>query len=353
MPNTVESYNIDLLSEENLIKYVLPHYGLEKSEITRIKFKDTDKQRAVYKIEDPNNSNSYCLKKVYLDKNDLLFVYSAIEWFHRNKINVPKILPTLNRDRFVCYENMLFILTNWIDGRKCDYDNPNDLIISSSNLAKMHLTSKNFKPIQGSNIKCSYSDIYTSFKKHFEQLLISSNMAFKYKDKFSKIFLDNFNDNLILSQTSLETASTINSENLFKSLCHMDYVNKNIIIDDINNLWVIDFDKCCLNYSVHDLSYFLRRLMKREHTLWTIENAINCIETYDKIRPLNIDEYKYILAYLSFPQKYWKISRDYYNNIKKCNKDSFNILLKKACENNKEQIEFVNAFKSYIDKKFK
>ncbi len=350
MPYTAEKNNINLLSQGNIKKYVLPFYGLENCEVINIKFKDTDKQRSVYKIQDKDSS--YCLKKVYLQKNDLLFVYSAIEWLYRNGIHVPKIISTTQRDRFVNYENMLFILTPWIEGNKCDYDKLDNLISASANLATMHSVSKKFIPIDGCVPKNSFNDLYTSIKKHFEQLLVSSNMAFKYKDKFSKFFLDNFHDNQLLSQISLEAASSININNLNKSLCHMDYVNKNIIIDDKEDLWVIDFDKCSMNYSVHDFSYFLRRLMKRENTMWSLEIAKNCIDAYNKIRPLNIDEYKYILVYLSFPQKYWKISRDYYNNITKCNKNSFYMLLSKACENNEEHIKFIDDLNAYIIDKF-
>ncbi|MBC8062165.1 MAG: CotS family spore coat protein [Clostridiaceae bacterium] len=351
MPNMAEAYSINLLSEENVKKFVLPSFGLENSNITSIKFKDTDKQRAVYKIE--NETECLCLKKVYFQKEDLLFIYSAMEWFSRNNINVPKILPTLKRERFVNYEGMLFILTPWVTGVKCDYDTTDHLLSSSSNLAKMHLVSSKFRPISGSKIRTSFDDIYISSKKHFEQLLTCSNMAFKHKDNFSKLFLENFQDNLVLSQLSLEVAATINVNNLNSSLCHMDYVNKNLIIDDKNNIWVIDFDKCSLDYSVHDVSYFLRRLMKREGTLWNLELVKECLNVYDAIRPQNIDEYKYILVYLTFPQKYWKISRDYYNNIKKCNKAAFYTLLSKACEKSNEQLTFANGLKQYIDEKFK
>ena len=48
-----------------------------------IKFKDTEKQRAVYKID--YIDKSYCLKKVYYNEAELLFVYSAMEWLYRNE----------------------------------------------------------------------------------------------------------------------------------------------------------------------------------------------------------------------------------------------------------------------------
>lgn len=55
-------------------------------------------------------------KKVYYDESDLLFVYSAVEWFYRNGIRVPRILPACDGNRFVNYNNMFFILTPWIQG---------------------------------------------------------------------------------------------------------------------------------------------------------------------------------------------------------------------------------------------
>ncbi|WML35606.1 CotS family spore coat protein [Clostridium sp. OS1-26] len=350
MPYAAKKYNLDLLSEKNVKKYVLPHYNLNEAEISRIKFKDTDKQRAVYKIG--YNDKSYCLKKVYFSKEDLLFVYSAIEWLFRNNIKVPKILSTNTNDRFVNYNNMLFILTPWIEGEKCNYDLKEHILLSINNLARMHKSCRKFTPIEGSTMRGSFDSINISISKHFHQLLSCSNLAFRYGDKFSKLFLQNFENNLFLAEIAAQVSSTINNNNLSKSLCHLDYVNKNIIFDDKKNTWVIDFDKCSTDYCTHDISYFLRRLLKRDSTNWDLDLTLNCINIYEKICPLTLDEYKYILAYLSFPQKFWKISKDYYNNIKKCNHNSFFYLLKKTVQRDTEHLNFVIDFGKHIENKF-
>lgn len=350
MPYEAQAYKIDFLSEENVKKNVLPFYNLENYEITQIKFKDTEKQRAVYKITD--GSRNYCLKKIYFSTEDLLFVYSSIEWLYRHGINVPRILPTNTKDRFVNYNNMLFILTPWIEGEKCSYDNIEHVLQASENLAKMHFCSRNFKPIEGSSSRNGCEDLYTSITKHFQQLLICSNQAFFYGDRFSKIFLQYFDSNILLCQTASDIAATIKNDNLISCLCHLDYVNKNLIFDTAGKIWTIDFDKCKVDYRVHDISYFLRRLLKRDNTKWDLELTINCLELYEKTSPLNFDEYKAILVYLAFPQKFWKISRDYYNNINKCNKNSFISLLTKACIKSDAQLEFARGFIDYIETKF-
>lgn len=103
------------LSPEIIKQNVLPYYNLQNSQISIIKFKDTDKQRAVYRVN--YKDKNYCLKKVYYNLNDLLYVYSAIEWLYRNNIRVSKLLPTIDNNRFVSYRDMLFILTPWIEVR--------------------------------------------------------------------------------------------------------------------------------------------------------------------------------------------------------------------------------------------
>lgn len=350
MPYEAKSYKINLLSEENVKRNVLPHYGLEHADITQVKFKDTDKQRAVYKVTSPNGN--YCLKKVYFSVEDLLFVYSSVEWLYRSGIKVPRILPTTGKGRFVNYEDMLFILTPWVEGEKCSYDNIQNVLDSCINMAKIHNCTENFKPIQGSSQRKGLEDLYSSTFKHFQQLLICSNQAFKYGDKFSKLFLQYFDTNLILAKTSIDIATAINSNNLAKCLCHLDYVNKNIIFDNSGCIWTIDFDKCKIDYRVHDISYFLRRLLKRDNTKWNLELTLSCFKRYEEINPLTLDEYKSIIVYLAFPQKFWKISRDYYNNISKCNKNSFITLLSKTCTKADYQMQFIDGIIKYVEDKF-
>ncbi|MFA9399235.1 MAG: CotS family spore coat protein [Clostridiaceae bacterium] len=339
-----------IFSEENIQTNVLPLFHLDNSEVTQVKFKNTIKQRAVYKIN--NSGKYYCLKKVYFNKEELLFIYSALEWLYRCNILVPKFLPSKNGLRYAEYNDMLFILTYWVDGEKCDYDNLNHVIKSIDNLGKMHRVSKDFIPISESKLLENHDSLYKSMTKHFFNLLESYNQAQYYKDKYSEFFLDNFEKNLFLAKSSMNISSSINNLNLTRSLCHLDYVNKNIIIDNNNKVNVIDFDKCRLDFVAHDLSYFFRRFLKRNGTNWNLEFTINLLNTYEKQNSLNIDDYKYILSYLSFPQKYWKLSKDYYNNIKRCNKYSFFNLLKASVKRDDLQILFVKGFKDHIETKF-
>lgn len=350
MGNEVLSLQECNLSPEIIKQNVLPHYNLQNSKISIIKFKDTDKQRAVYRID--FKEKSYCLKKVYYNQDDLLYVYSAIEWLYRNNIRVPKLLPTINKNRFVSYEDMLFILTPWIEGEKCSFDNIKHVMLSVKKLSTIHSVSRNFKPILGSSLREGFDDYYISTLKHFQDLLQASNEAFKYKDKFSKQFISSFDINLSLAKISLDISNKIDNSNLSKSLCHGDYVNKNLIFPVDLDPWIIDFDKCKIDYCAKDLAYFMRRLLKRENTKWDINLALSVLETYNESSPLTDSDLRYLISYICFPQKYWKISRDYYKNIYKCNKSAFSTLLLNATLKTDLQYNFALTIIDTVQKKF-
>lgn len=350
MPKYNVSNNKTIFSEDNIRSNILPYYNLEKAKIEQVKFKDTEKERAVYKIQ--HNNKSYCLKKVYYNESELLFVYSAIEWLNKCGIKSPKLLPTTKKGRYVQYENMLFILTPWIEGEKCDYNKIENIMTAAAHLGKIHSVSINFKPIDGSTLKIGCEDYYISTLKHFNQILQSYNYASTIKDKFSRLFLQHFDTNLHLAKISLEFAAKCKPENLTKCLCHNDYVNKNILFDSSNEIWLIDFDKCKIDFAVHDISYFLRRILKRDSTRWNIELTISAIHNYLKYSNLTKSDFYYICAYLCFPQKYWKLSRDYYRNISKCNKSTFYSLFSKAVENSNSQLEFARSLIDSLNRNF-
>ncbi len=341
----------NFLSNEILINNVLCNYSIGLSKIECIKFKNSDKHRAVYKITDI--LNSYCLKKVYFNKAELLFVYSVVEWLSRFGFNTPKFIPTKNHSRFSEYDGNLFVLFPWIDGLKLDYDNINHVIKSAANLSLLHQYSKNFYPINKIKARYGCDNIYISTNKHFYELLSFNNSAFKSRDTFSNVFIEFFLTNIKLSDMCTEIASSINHENLSISICHLDYVNKNILLDKNDDLWTIDFDKCKMDYCAHDISYYLRRILKRDKSLWNLQLLKSILHHYENFKALNLDEYKYIFSYLCFPQKYWKISRDYFKSSKKNHCTEFVSLLNKASINSEAQLNFANDFIELIENKFK
>lgn len=331
---------------------ILSEYNYKVSDITNIKFKNSDKARAVYKVETDNGAK--CLKKVYYNKDNLLFVYSVTEWLNINNILCPKLLSTRNGHKFVSFKGELYILTNWIEGRKCDYDNESDIRDISHTLARIHNSSYGFKPIQGSSEMNGEKSFYLNIEKHHNQLLEFYRMAKKMNDNYSKLYLQNFEYNSFRAEESLKLVQKIDFTQpigdrvSMKAICHLDYVNKNIIFNDKNKINVIDFDNTRMDMPVHDVCYYLRRIMKREKTDWDFNIFLIAINSYNNLRTLSHDEYALLYALLAFPHKYWKLSRDYYKNYKVCNHNTYINMLKKVNNSQIKHQNFCEQFKNFI-----
>ncbi|WBW95761.1 CotS family spore coat protein [Oceanirhabdus sp. W0125-5] len=348
MSKKIPDRNSKLLSEENVRLNILPSYGLTNCNIEQIKFKDSLKQRAVYKVSE-SSTKKYCLKKVYYGIGELLFTYSAVEWWNKKGVNVPIFIPTASGGRFISYENMLFILTPWIHGSKLDYDNLDSFIETGNNLAYMHKVGQNFKPINGSTLKMQNSNPFKSITKRHLTLINYYNSALNLEDTFSKFYIKYFDKILQLSFMAYKISSTINYSNLTTSLCHMDYVNKNILFDNNNKVWVIDFDNCKITPVGNDICHSLRRYLKRSSTLWNFDTARLWLEIYNRTNPLNHDDFKFIYMSLVFPQKIWKLTRDYYKNYRKCNKNAFAHLLEQSLATIDTKITFALDFELELD----
>ncbi len=83
-----------------------------------------------------------------------------------------------------------------------------------------------------------------------------------------------------------------------------------------------------------------------------IIKASTLLREYNNISKLTPSDLRYILAYISFPQKFWKLSRDYYKNITKCNKKAFLNLLQKSNDKTYFQVKFVQEILPRIESEY-
>jgi CotS family spore coat protein len=346
----------DFMSYYEITDKVMNQYTCHVNSIESIKFKDTDKQRAVYKLS--TSEGMYCLKKVYYDKATLLFIYSVVEWLNLNSISCPRFISTKKGIKYAEYKGNLFILTEWIEGRKCNYDQLEDINQAAFCLGRMHRTSYGFKPIAGSNCRTNEELYFSSLNKHFLQLLDLSNTASSLKDNFSRLYLETFEYNADSAKRSLEILSKVDTSKpigdrvSMSAICHHDYVNKNIIFSKNNHIYIIDFDRTAMDMPVHDIISFIKRIMKRDNTCWDFNVFKSSMEAYEQSRQISYNEYLLVLSYLMFPHKYWKISRDYYKNLHQCNKEAFLTILIKTSGKNENHQQFCMELKDYIENKF-
>ncbi|BAK81002.1 phosphotransferase [Candidatus Arthromitus sp. SFB-rat-Yit] len=337
--------NIDL-------SYILSNFNIKNYKIKKIKEKTSKKSRIIYKIT--TFDKSFCLKQTYFNVQKILFIYSYLEWLKLYKFEVPYFIKSINNKPFTLYNNKIYTLSNWISGNKLLYNNLDDCIRAIKIISKIHFHLNKIDFIKYSVPTINLVNIKNKFIKYIQDLHKLHEIAKLKNDKFSKIFLSNFYNSLYLANNAYRYSLITNFKNLNISLCHGDYVNKNIIIND-KSVIPIDFDRCCINYSIYDFGYFLKRYLKHSFDSWNIKNTLTLLNYYNSNNPIFIDEYFYLLSYLSFPYKFLKISKLYFHsNHILTNKEieNYENNLIKSCNDFDKHLLFIKNFEQYISSKF-
>ena len=126
-------------------------------------------------------------------------------------------------------------------------------------------------------------------------------------------------------------------------ICHGDYQYHNIIVagDQMN---LINFEKCVSESPVRDLYLFMRKLLEKSG--WVESIGFELVDTYEKVRPMEKEEYRQLYYRLAYPEKFWKIVNFYYNSGKAWIPGKNLEKLNKVTEQEKDKQKFLEKFKS-------
>lgn len=321
-----------------------------------IKIENIKPNRGVYYVK--TDQGMRCLKKINYGIQKLLFVYGAKEHLRGNGFStVDKYYLNIEGLPYALVNEDIYTLSEWIEGRECDFQNRDDLVSAAINLAKLHSSSRGYEPPENSKLKTDLGRWPHLMDKRIKSFEKMRDMARKKSCKtpfdLNYIKTVQFYKDLgkravhVLENSKYMDLCRITEEE--ESFCHHDYTYHNIIIDEENKVNVIDFDYCKREIRVYDISNFMIKVLKRVG--WDVDYAKVIIDSYNTISPLSEDEYKVLFAFLLFPQRFWRLSNRYYYNEVNWAQATFN---KKIDELNEEQeayLRFIEDFKQFYDQK--
>ena len=214
----------------------------------------------------------------------------------------------------------LYTLSEWIEGRECDFHNLDEVKMAAKTLAKLHEASKGYDPPENSKLKSDLGRWTHLMNKRIKSLDKMRDMVRKKNNKsnFDLNYIKSMNFYKELGQKALKTLESSKYEELCalaekeKEFCHHDFTYHNIVIDKDNNYHVIDFDYCKRELRTFRYIKFYDKGFKRVD--WNPEFGEAILESYNEVSPLLECEYKVLYAYLQFPQRYWRLANRYYYN---------------------------------------
>ena len=324
---------------EETILLVNEQYEINISSATRIK--------NVYKLE--GDKKDYCLKLVSYEYGHFLFILGVIKHLvNMGFNNTLKLIQTKSGKDYIKYEDKFAYVTEWIEARECNYDNPIDLIIATSTLANLHKKSEAFIVTKEMKPRIYWSKWIENFETRRNEILGFKNKAYKSSE---------FDYNYLRQCTTVAEKAQVAIENLKKTnyyekmmiekkkggYCHHDYAHHNVLINKNNKAFIIDFDYCILDTHLHDLASLLIRKMK--HGRWDVEYSKDIMEVYRTIYPLKQDDIPIMAAFMEFPQDFWQLGIQYYWEEQPWEEQFFLNKLNKIIIDKAGKEEFLQDFK--------
>ncbi|MFD3156066.1 CotS family spore coat protein [Haloimpatiens sp. FM7330] len=322
-----------------------------------VKIHSIKPNKGVYCLK--TNKGVKCLKKINYGIQKLYFVYGAKEHLIKNGFtSIDRYCLNTEGEPYALVNEDIYTLSEWIDGRECDFHSKEEVAKAAQNLAKMHLGTEGYEPPENSKLKSDLGRWHYLMEKRIKGLDKMRNIGRKKKSKkgeFDLAYIKNveFYKKLglrainILKDSQYDKLCEIAEQK--KSFCHHDYTFHNIVIDNSEQFNVIDFDYCKRELRAYDISNFMIKVLKRVE--WDIEYANLIIKEYNSISPLKEEEYRVIFAFLLFPQRFWRLSNRYYYNEINWIQNTFAKKIEKL-ENEKDNyIRFIENFKKEYNQK--
>ena len=298
------------------------------------------------------NKGERCLKKINYGPQKLLFVYGAKEHLIKNGFDkVDRYFLNIEGEPYALVNEDLYTLSKWLEGRECDFNKVPEVKLAAETLAKLHEASKGYDPPENSKLKSDLGRWINLMKKRVKSLDKMRDMVRKKHNKsdFDLFYIKSMEFYKEMGKEAFKTLEESNYNELCeiaekeKSFCHHDFTYHNIIIDNNEEVNVIDFDYCKREIRAFDISNFMIKVLKRVD--WNIEYAKAIIEAYNEVTPLRDDEYKVLLAYLQFPQRYWRLANRYYYNEVNWGQNTFAKKLQGIINEKDNYLKFLDEFK--------
>lgn len=298
------------------------------------------------------NKGERCLKKINYGPQKLLFVYGAKEHLIKNGFDtVDRYFLNIDGEPYALVNEDLYTLSEWLEGKECDFHNIEQVKVAASTLARLHEASKGYDPPENSKLKSDLGRWPSLMEKRIKSLDKMRDMIRKRnrKTEFDLLYLKSMDFYKQIGKEALKTLKESEYTRLCeiaeqeKGFCHHDYTYHNIILGENNSVSVIDFDYCKREVRTFDISNFMIKVLKRNN--WNIAFADAIIESYNSVSNLMECEYKVLYSYLQFPQRYWRLANRYYYNEVNWGQNTFDSKLESIVNEKDQYLKFLEEFK--------
>lgn len=311
-----DTANTAEVSLDKIANDVLTIYGIKPDSIRVIQ---SGSIKTVWKLS--AGGRQLCLKRLRQTIDKAQFSVNAQIYIKRSGGLVPGIVLYKSNQPIVQYNDQLFVLYEWIDGRDLNFGNPPELKQAVQGLARFHIASKGFMPDDGTRVSSKlgkWPEQYASMKNKlatWKEVAVAnpsaaSNQAY-IKSCTSMI---NIASQAIekLSRSEYNRLTAADSKSIV--LCHQDYGKGNALAAG-NDIYVLDLDGVTFDLPARDLRKIIGKLAENRGQ-WQTAAINDIIGWYSDKNPLNNEEKNTVYIDLLFPHWFYGLVKNQFQGGK-------------------------------------
>lgn len=237
-----------------------------------------------------------------------------------------------------------FVLKHYFRGRECDLSDSSDIYAACRNLAFLHQVSDSldYSPFEDTRTE-SVSRLFA--RRNRELRAIRKYISrINHKNSFELLYLKYFDDFYKEADNAWRLAEAGQRPEPLPAcgICHGAYHHHNILILPDSSVATVGFEHMNRQPYLMDFYLFIRKTLEKNHYSYSLfETALS---GYSSLRPLSEEDLYFLYLLFLYPEKFRKLSNQYYNHKKSWIPPKMETKLRKLQEQNRERLDFLKLF---------
>lgn len=217
--------------------------------------------------------------------------------------------------------NETFVMRDWFLGEECDSQNIEHICQTVKTLARLHNCMEQIRLSEEMRVFCQQTKLTELLEKRNRELrrVRTYIRSKKQKNAFEQKFLSQFSLQYEQAERAMEHLDREQYEAYYGkvleqgSMLHGNFTHHSVIFHS-GGIAVTGFQRIEMGIQIHDFYLLFRKMMEKWE--WDIRLGEEMLAAYEGVRLIPGEERELLVVLLSYPEKFWKVANQYYNNRK-------------------------------------
>ncbi len=218
--------------------------------------------------------------------------------------------------------NEQFVMRNWFYGEECNAKSREHVVKTVETLAGLHNCLTGFPLLEEEKEFCLQPLLTEQFERRNKELrrVRSYIRSKKQKNVFEQNFLSQFETQYAQAEQATKLLGETAYVQYYKEriaqgcMLHGNYTHHSVLLLPGEQMAVTGFDKAVTGIQIQDFYLLFRKMMEKWE--WDVSLGESMLAAYNYVRPIPEEEYRLLQIMLLYPEKFWKVANQYYNNRK-------------------------------------